>query len=259
VTDRELAASHRVLSWPSGKKSDYCSLQLDHRALAEEGFQIVRQYGTDASRFEQDLDRISNGQLFYSGRIGAICHRYSVLPESANLSEQLSCGGFHTDFMFQSEPPAYIGLLCLKPDPRHPFYGRNQIVHLQRFLQRMQLLFGINEDDLKRHKLQYDLSKHGRFEQAMLDDFQGKTIFRFHELLMDKCLEQSSLVSDMSLPAALHAVLMDVAFDVSLDRGDVLIVSNHHALHRRSECSIAYDDQSGQWRTREMASIRFNL
>ena len=248
-----------VASWPVKKNLTHTALKLDLCVLAEKGFQVVREYGTDLIQFEQDLDQVSGGQLFYSNRIGSICHRYSVLPESDNLSEKLSCGGFHTDFMFQIDPPEYIALLCLKADPRHPIYGRNQIVSWENFREKIYTLFGLTEDDLKQRQLPYDLPGHGKFKQALLYEFHGNNIFRFHELFLDSDLIQDHQVKGVSWQAALHAVFMDVAHDICLNRGDLLIVSNHHALHRRSECSIAYNETSGQWDSREMASIRFNL
>lgn len=259
VREKDISSAKRVVRLTHDKNKTNSVLELNLSTIDEVGFQIIRQYGTDVLKFERDLDLISGGQLFFSNRIEALCHQYSVLPESDNLSEQLLCGGFHTDFMFQPKPPAYIALLCLKPDPRHPLYGRNQVVKMQPFLERMEQAFGLSEQDLKEHNVIYDLAEHGRFERPILDVLDGKTIFRFHELLATKTSSSETLISGVSMSAMLHAVMMDVASDICLDRGDVLIVSNHHALHRRGECSIEFDNNTGKWRSREMASIRFNL
>lgn len=251
--------SHSVVRWPREKTTPNKALQLDQCELAENGFQLIRQYGIDVSRLERDLDQISGGQLYYSSRVGALCHQYSVLPESANFSEQMLGGGFHTDFMFQPNPPAYIALLCLQPDPRHPLYGRNQVVHVRPFLERMQQIFGVSEQELKEYRLLYDLAERGRFEQPILSDLDGKPIFRFHERLLAKGQMKGISAPDMSVAAMLHAVMMEVMADICLDRGDLLILSNHNALHRRGECSIEFAGVAGKWHAREMATIRFNL
>lgn len=259
MTDSDNHSNNIVMFWPHDKKLRNSSLRLDRAALADQGFQVIRRYGTDISRFERDLEQVSGGQLYYSSRMETLCYQYSLLPESINLSEQILCGGFHTDFMFQTHPPAYIALLCLRPDPRHPIYGRNQVVHIQPFLERMYQAFGVTEQDLKSHKLVYELAERGQFEQAMLEDLDGKTIFRFHERLLEKGQILHLVDSNISTEAMLHTVMMDVMVDICLDRGDMLILSNHHALHRRGECSIAFDGVAGKWRSRNMASIRFNL
>jgi hypothetical protein len=32
-----------------------------------------------------------------------------------------------------SRAPEFVALLCLRPDPKHPIYGRNQVVHRDAF------------------------------------------------------------------------------------------------------------------------------
>lgn len=259
MSESGVPGSHSVMRWPREKPTSNASLRLDQCELAEHGFQVIRQYGIDVARLERDLDRISGGQLYYSNRVGAICHQFSVLPESVNFSEQMLCGGFHTDFMFQPHPPAYIALLCLHPDPRHPIYGRNQVVHMRPFLERMKQIFGVGEQELKEYRLLYDLAERGSFEQPILADLDGKVIFRFQERLLAKEQAQGISALGLSTAAMLHAVMMEVMFDICLDSGDLLIVANHNTLHRRGECSIEFAGETGKWRAREMATIRFNL
>jgi hypothetical protein len=232
---------------------------LDLEAIAVNGYQIIRSYGTDLVRFEQDLNRISKEKLFYSDRIGSVCHSYKVLPDSENFSEQVGCGGFHTDFMFQAEPPEYIALLCLEADPKHPFYGRNQIVSKRKFISKVQELVGLSEKELEQHYLTYSLPGHGVFKYPLLNRMGDNTIFRFHELLIDEQCDNSEILPQEKFIAFLHSVFMDVCEDVCLDRGDLLVISNHQALHRRSECSISYKGSTSRIVSREMASIRFNV
>lgn len=233
--------------------------RLDLETVAANGYQIIRNYGTDLVYFEQELDRISRGKLFYSDRIGNICHRYKVLPESKNFSEQVGCGGFHTDFMFQAEPPEYIALLCLRADPRHPYYGRNQIVSKKKFISKVEELVGLTEKDLEQHSLTYNLPRQGIYRYPLLDRLGNNTIFRFHESLVDQQCAQSEILPEKNLIAFLHSVFMDVCEDVCLNAGDILVISNHQALHRRSECSISYQGSNANFASREMASIRFNI
>jgi|TARA_R110001583_G_scaffold151016_2_gene302974 hypothetical protein len=249
----------KLLNFNSREAFGHNQISLDIPLINEHGYQVIRRYGTDIVRFEQDLSDLSKGKLFYSERIGSICHRYRVLPGSKNFSEQLNCGGYHTDFMFQPNPPAFIAMLCLEPDPKYPFYGRNQVVSLGKFIEKVQDLSGISEEDLRKQKLHYSLPGHGEYSQSLLDSLGGKIIFRFHELLIDQRFCESELLPKENFIKFLHSVFMDVSEDICLDRGDILIVSNHHALHRRSECSISYMGSTSQIKSREMASIRFNL
>ena len=211
----------------------------------------------DVDRLERDLNAISGGKLFFSERLGGVTHQFRVLQHSHNLSEQASCGGYHTDFMFQPHPPEFIALLCIKPDPKHPFYGRNQIVHYDAFVQKIRSVYGISELDLLELKVKYVFPNRPAIEMPILQHYGERNIFRLHTSLIGAALTQKFLI-DTPLRDAIDAVCGDVAQDIVLDQGDLLIVSNHIALHRRSECTLAFDPDGSSFKSREMASIRFD-
>lgn len=234
------------------------SLEVDFEAIQRTGYQIIRDYGPNIERLKSFLESLSNGKLFHSERIGGVVHQFSVLPGAKSLAEQASCGGYHTDFMFQPRPPAYIALLCLRPDPKHPVFGRNQIVHRDDFIAKMENVFGLSEADLKCAALKYIFPGRPAFDVPVLDNLDGRTIFRLHtSLAQDR--NGPILRSGLGLKEAVEAVCSDVAQDFVLDRGDLLIMSNHIALHRRSECTLAYRSDGTSFDSREIASIRFDL
>lgn len=232
-------------------------LHLDFQRIESSGYQIVRNFGTDIIRLEQVLNAISGGKLFYSKRLGGITHEFKVQPHSHDLSEQSSCGGYHTDFMFQPHPPEFIALLCIKPDPKHPFYGRNQIVHYDAFVKKMHNVYSISELDLFELKVKYAFPNHPSIEIPVLNQCGNRRIFRLHTSLMGEASAQKSL-GGVPLKNAIEAICGDVAEDIVLGAGDLLIVSNHSALHRRSECTLAFSADGKSFESREMATIRFD-
>ena len=235
----------------------YVSLQIDFQGIQKTGYQVVRGFGTDVERLARDLNTISGSKLFFSQRLGGVLHQFRVLPHSINLSEQASCGGYHTDFMFQPHPPAFIALLCIKPDPKHPFYGRNQIVHYDAFVQKMHSVYGVSEIDLLELKVKYVFPNYPDIDIPILQQYGARNIFRLHTTLMDAALTQKFLIGT-PIKEAIDAVCGDVAQDIVLGQGDLLIVSNHIALHRRSECTLAFEPDGSTFKSREMATIRFD-
>jgi len=234
------------------------SLNVDFESIERNGFQVVRNFGLNTDRLKMFLEKLSNGKIFYSARIGDVVHQFRVLPRAESLAEQASCGGYHTDFMFQPRPPAYIALLCLRPDPKHPIFGRNQIVHRDDFVAKMRTVFSLSEADLKQISLKYIFPGRPAFETPILDTLDGRTVFRLHTSLVQD--RKNPILSDgLSLKEAIEAVCSDVAQDLVLDKGDLLIISNHIALHRRSECTIAYHSDGKSFDSREIASIRFDI
>lgn len=232
-------------------------LRVDFSKIRRDGFQIIRGFGTDLVHLEYELSSISGGKLFYSDRIGSFVHQFRVLPYSENLSEQPTCGGYHTDFMFQARPPEFVALLCLHPDPRHPLFGRNQVVPLHAFVERLNTIFGVSETDLMTIGVDYTFTGKLPISVPILNQLDGKSILKLHTTLMAD--GKFSAFDNLPLKAAIEAVCGEIAENLVLDRGDLLIISNHSALHRRSECTLTFDSTCNSFRSREMATIRFDL
>lgn len=232
------------------------SLDVDFSQIGRNGYQVVRGFGPDAVRLETELCRVSGGKLFFSARLGGYLHEFRVLPYSDNLSEQASCGGYHTDFMFQPRPPAFVALLCLHPDPKHPFYGRNQVVHRDAFLERMDSVYGITEAELLKLRIDYSFPGRTPISLPILQRLDDQLILTLHTSLMPS--GKLAAFDNLPLKAVIDAVCGEIAQDVVLDQGDLLIVSNHAALHRRSECTLAFNAAERSFISREMATVRFD-
>lgn len=251
------AAEIRKVSPLAAKARIARPLDVDFSRIDRDGYQVVRGFGPDAARLETELCRVSGGKLFFSARLGGFLHEFRVLPHSDNLSEQASCGGYHTDFMFQPRPPAFVALLCLQPDPKHPIYGRNQVVHRDAFLERMDSVYGITEADLLKQRVDYSFSGRAPISLPILRRLDDQLILTLHTSLMPG--GRLAAFNNLPLKSVIDAVCGEVAQDVVLDRGDLLIVSNHAALHRRSECTLAFNTDDRSFASREMATIRFDL
>ncbi|CAH2904091.1 MAG: hypothetical protein PCALPYG88_7178 [uncultured Paraburkholderia sp.] len=231
-------------------------LDVDFSQIERDGYQVVRRFGPDAKRLETELCRVSGGKLFFSARLGSFVHEFRVLPHSENLSEQASCGGYHTDFMFQPCPPAFVALLCLRPDPKHPMYGRNQVVHRDAFLERMENVYGITKADLLKQKVDYPFPGRAPISLPILQRLNDQLILTLHTSLMP-CGTLPAF-DNLPLKSVIDAICGEIAEDIVLDQGDLLIVSNHTALHRRSECTLAFNAADRSFKSREMATVRFD-
>lgn len=231
-------------------------LDVDFSQIDRDGYLVLRGFGPDAVRLESELCRVSGGKLFFSARLGGFLHKFRVLPHSDNLSEQASCGGYHTDFMFQPRPPEFVALLCLRPDPKHPIYGRNQVVHRDAFLERMDSVYGITEAVLLKKRIDYYFPGRGAISLPLLQRLDDQLILTLHTSLMPG--GKLAAFDNLPLKAMIEAVCSEVAQDVVLDQGDLLIVSNHAALHRRSECTLVFNGAEHSFSSREMATIRFD-
>ncbi|MGL5161600.1 MAG: hypothetical protein ACRC8E_04960, partial [Plesiomonas shigelloides] len=108
ISDNNAGKRGSITCLPFSSKASYrpqTLTKIDTQAIRDCGYQVIRGFGINVDEFEQVFDRISRRQLYYSERIGSVCHQYSVEVSSDNFSQQMRTGGFHTDFMFQEQPP----------------------------------------------------------------------------------------------------------------------------------------------------------
>jgi hypothetical protein len=90
------------------------------------GVCTIKNYGYDPTA----LDKImySVGLARFVDDFGRNQVDLQVDPREASQADRPLAGEFHTDFSQYPFPPQYLVICCKKPDPRHPFYGRNQVV-----------------------------------------------------------------------------------------------------------------------------------
>lgn len=164
---------------------------------------------------------------------------FSVEPflnvDFLTLSECSRVGGFHSDFWSDTNPPKYILLQCIRPDPRHPFFGRNQYIKTSDIFEAIRILFG--NDFLSifiKHKFRYK-DKYNKYNCALSFFKDGLT--RFHEYLV----EDGFINDKVTFISAIHEIALSRCIDFVLDVGEMAIINNHQGLHRRGEATIDFN------------------
>ncbi|MBL4898945.1 MAG: TauD/TfdA family dioxygenase [Colwellia sp.] len=239
----------------SSKKIDLIR-KIDLNRVDESGYQLIKNFGIDETEFKQQIKDLSNNKLYYSERMNTDHHKFKILPFSDNFSEQVENGKFHTDFMFQDQSPSYIALLCLHPDPHFPLMGRNQIVKVIDLYKALNTVFSINVKDLLSIELPFTISDKTYWKPLFYKDSNMNVCMKLHLSLLDK-KKCSFMVNGFPFHAILDSLCNQLAKNIVLDKGDALIISNKIALHKRTECSIQFDDLGG-FISREMLTVRFD-
>lgn len=223
----------------------------------ENGYVIVRDFSSESDDAIKLVRSLSN-RLFYQGSELKYVYQFETEPfQSEILSSSLGCGAFHTDFWTVEESPNYIMLQCVEPDPRHPFYSRNQVVMVSELLNMLeQLIPGII-------KVLVDLLVPHRIGEKviwvkLLSQSEGGWVIRFHP----KYVDENELKSEHFFKGIpIHNLISDVAHSIAddfvLNSKDVLIVSNKFCLHRRGESTVVFDKELSNWRGRKLNTLRF--
>ena len=181
-----------------------------------------------------------------------IVKRFRMSPWTTQLSHTIRDGHFHTDLNTEPEPPAITAIQCVEPDPDAPSYGCNRVARI---------------GDLLAHLRQIEDTATLRFlcdtDVAMANDrrhdtFRGRIVarerVRYHPETIRTAQRRHNLCADDIEPrlAAVRCAALAVSRPFWLERGDILFVSNHRALHYRGECSVVFEQYPMIFRTREI-------
>ena len=182
------------------------------------------------------------GLDFRTYRGGKIVKHFKMTPWTTELSHTTHDGEFHTDLNTESFPPAITAMQCCDPDPGSPNYGVSRVARLS---------------DLLNYLREHDESATLRFltedSVTMLNDHSssswtghvvdGNTI-RYHpETLRDVLEERIAAVSRAAFAASRP---------FTLDRGDILFLSNHRTMHYRGECSVVFNRYPTEFASRSI-------
>lgn len=227
------------------------------KLLIEHDYLIIRDFGT-CSVDALTLAKLLSKNIFYQGDDLKYVYQFETQPfQNKILSSSLSCGAFHTDFWTIDKPPNYILLQCVEPDPKHPFYSRNQVVLLSSLLARLEELIPNITSTLLDISLPHRV-KNKVLWVKLLDVFENNLIIRIHPNYIDESSFEPKHYFD---GVAIHHLISDVAQSIShdfvLNSGDILIVSNKYCLHRRSEASVIFGKNLSQWKGRKLNTLRF--
>ncbi len=251
LTEWRIPPSVRFLSdfWETPHGAE---IRLELRtSLCEGGAAIIRGGRPHLDEL-LSLEKVLGLPIFKSGRLGE-SFNFEVNPFADSLSETTTSGGFHTDFATSNTPPKYVALQCVETDPRHPFYGRNQIAHMTKIVERLfQIVPHLKKEDL--YELIIPHSFGGILKDIhFLTNHGGEDVLRFHASFSLET-PKAPKVNGVPFSRLISAIGSDVACDFVLEKGDIAVFSNWKTLHKRGECSVQYD---GRWKGRYINSVRF--
>jgi hypothetical protein len=179
---------------------------------------------------------------------------FSVQPflnlDWGTLSESSRVGGFHTDFWSASVPPKYILLQCIKQDPKHPYFGRNQYVKIDAILNAFNTIFkNVSSSIIETQNIEYKIG-------SLLFPFYDGEIARFHEYIAVNKLKYNDF--DFDFISIIREISLSQCIDFVLNETEIVIINNHKGLHRRGEATYSFNgDHSLSGSSRCLRTARF--
>lgn len=208
------------------------------------GYVYLKRVGTDTLEFAEKL-----GTVFQPFQSESPIINLKIEGNDSIATPYASCRtpelSIHTDYATFTDPPRFTISHCIEPDPDFPKKGLSVVLFLDpvyEYLQKNEpLIYKTLFDPIfpfrrnTEHEVYHDHIP--RF--AIIDQMMQ---VRFDRTLIEPHLNLSNNPNDLLLKDAV-AIFEDACLtyakrvEITLDRSDVLIISNRKVLHTRSECS----------------------
>ena len=201
------------------------------------------------------LAALTIGESLRTYRDGKVSKHFKMSPWTLELSHTTRVGEFHTDLNTEQHPPAITAIQCLKPDPGSPDYGVTRVARLTHLLD-----FASRETDssLLRFLEQDTVTMlNDRSQSSWSGKIVESGLIRYHPETIRAAARQSGkplnrLAQDI---ARVDRAALSVSKTFALEEGDILIISNHRALHSRGECSVVFKNFPTDFHSRHVSVL----
>lgn len=235
-------------------------LNIIKSLLLQHGAVIVRNFSCELSDVTLMIKAIK-GCLFYQSKELGYVHTFETVPFQQDiLSISLECGAFHTDFWTREEIPDFVLLQCVRPDPKHPFYSRNQIVSVENLLKQIEKIYPKLLELLKTISIPHRVGTKEFNVKLLKKNNSGKFEICVHPKYIAKdLLQEIHYINGITVTDFISEVAKYLSYDFALNSSDIVIVSNKLFLHRRGEASVDFSNGFTNPTGRKINTFRFSL
>ena len=192
------------------------------------------------------------GSSFRTYRGDQIVKHFKMSPWTTELSHTTKEGEFHTDLNTEPCPPAITAVQCLDADPGAPKYGVSRVarlVDLLTFLETSQdreTIDFLTKESVTMVNDHSSSSWSGRMVDGQMIRYHPETLraaarrFEYENLMLEDRI------------AGIAKAAFAVSRTLIMDRGDILLLSNHRTLHSRGECSVVFKSYPTEFASRSV-------
>ena len=239
----EMVLTEQIETLPLFLTECWLRFRTEIRQVFEEhDYVAIRGFPSEQNGAALLLAALTIGESLRTYRDGKVTKHFKMSPWTTELSHTTRVGEFHTDLNTEPNPPAITAIQCLEPDPGSPQYGITRVAKLTDLLNVVRLDDDkstqrfLKEDTVTMLNDRSSSSRTGRIVEAGVIRYHPETIRAAGRRSADSLrnLEQGI--------AGVERAAMSVSRPFALERGDILLISNHKTLHCRGECSVVFQD-----------------
>lgn len=258
-TLENLARTNALESLPLVTSSNWLNFSANVRkAFIDNDYVVIKGLPVTDNGATLLIAAYTVGTMFRTYRGGQIIKHFKMSPWTKELSHTIRDGEFHTDLNTEIHPPAITAMQCLDPDPGSPEFGVSRVARLK------DLLSFLVQNDIKEtlHFLSHDTVTmlNDRSSSSWSGYIVEENLIRYHPETLRAAGRRSGHLNP-SLDERISEVseaAMEISEPFILERGDVLLLSNHRTLHYRGECSVVFTKHPTEFISRSIFILHAN-
>lgn len=255
----QMARADDLKGLPLIKSHAWLTFSASARQIfADRDYLIIKGLPVNADGATLILAARTIGSMFRTYREGQIIKHFKMSPWTNELSHTTREGEFHTDLNTEALPPAITAMQCLDPDPGAPHYGISRAVRLTDLLSHLE---ECDDVETLRFLTQDTVTMlNDRSSSSWSGHIVEGSLIRYHPETLRAAARRSGhpapALEDRIAGIARAALAVSEPF--FLDRGDVLLLSNHRTLHYRGECSVVFNRYPTEFVSRSVFILHAN-
>lgn len=209
--------------------------------IRDRGYVIARGLDADDGRSLLLVSTIV-GDGFETYAPSRIVKRFRMSPWTRSLSHTLAAGNFHTDGNVSPTPPAGTAMQCERDDPGGEGFAELRVAPLAALLQQLALGGDAGREALAFLRDEQVAMAHERSSA----EWSGRAVeegrIRYHPESLRVAHARAGAPPERleRVIATVHEAALAASIPFRTRPGDILMVSNRHALHYRGECSVRF-------------------
>jgi hypothetical protein len=242
-TLERLARTNEIEGLPLMSSGEWLNFSAGvRRVFAAQDHLIIRGLPVSAHGATLLVAARTAGSRFRTYRGGQIIKHFKMSPWTTELSHTTREGEFHTDLNTEPRPPAVTAMQCLDPDPGAPRYGVSRVARLEDLLAFLEKSMDI--ESLRFLTEENVTMLNDRAQSSWSGCVVEDGTIRYHPETLRAAARRSGYRSPVleERMAGVARAALAVSEPFILDRGDILLLSNHRVLHYRGECSVVFKD-----------------
>jgi hypothetical protein len=221
--------------------------------VRERGYVVMRGLDADDGR-SLLLAGSLMGEAFGTYGGGRIVKRFRMSPWTKELSHTLAEGSFHTDGNVSDLPPVATAMQCETEDPGGDDYAELRVAHLPDLLVHLKAGGRAGAQAVSFLCREEVPMAHGRSTASWSGRLVSNGAIRYHPESLRVANGRLGRPIDRleTMIASIHRAALAASIPFHTRPGDVVLVSNRHALHYRGACSVRFRRFPADYDTRSL-------